>query len=86
MLKSRDHFFLFEITGSCVVFILRPQDHKFYSIRDQRITGFFDLDHKNQQEQDHEITRINKIKIMRSQYNFEPKLMDQKFMDHKYDP
>ena len=47
---------------------------------------FFDLDHKIQQNQNHEITRISKIKIMRSQDFFDLELLDQKIMDHKYDP
>ena len=51
-----------------------------------RITGFIDLDHKNHQNQDHAITRIIKIKIIRSQNIFDPGQLDQKIMDYKYDP
>ena len=47
---------------------------------------FFDLDHKIHQNQNHEITKISKIKIMRSQDFFDLELVDQKIMDHKYDP
>ena len=88
--KFRDHkitnFLLLEITGSWVMLISRSQDHGFFSCWDHGITCFFVLDHKKSRHTDHKIIGISKIKIIRSQYFFDPEKLDHKIMDHKYDP
>ena len=65
----------FEITGSRV-----------FSCWDHGISCFFVLDHKKSRHTDHKIIGISKIKIIRSQYFFDPEKLDHKIMDHKYDP
>ena len=66
--------------------ISRSQDHEFFSCWDHGITCFFVLDHKKSRHTDHKIIGISKIKIIRSQYFFDPEKLDHKIMDHKYDP